>query len=131
MFTVRLDGTSARRVTAWKLSGGFGIFPEWSPDGRWILFHSQGHAGGPTRLWLVHPNGEGLRQITDSDPHHDWVWGSFSLDGTKIAAIRWPGETTENDLYVMNLEGTAIRPVTGSLATAIESAEGVPDWGPS
>jgi TolB protein len=129
LFAAHLDGTNTRRITPWMRVWATN-FPDWSSDGRWIVFHSQPAAGAKSQLCLVHPNGEGFRRITHS-AERDWLWGSFSPDGTQITAIRFPGETTQNDLYVMNLDGTGIRPVTESLATTIESQEGVPDWGAS
>jgi Tol biopolymer transport system component len=35
--------------------------PQWSPDGRWILYR-KGHA-----LWIVHPNGRGSRRLVPDD----------------------------------------------------------------
>ena len=60
------DGSDVRLV----LAGG-GTTPRWSPDGRWIVF------GGGSQWWdveyrhelyLVHPDGSGLRPLTFSDP---------------------------------------------------------------
>jgi WD40-like Beta Propeller Repeat len=35
--------------------------PEWSPDGDWIAFTD---GEGPHDLWVVRPDGTGLRQLT-------------------------------------------------------------------
>ena len=45
-----------------------------------------------------------------------------------IAALRSPGEASENDVYVMELDGTIVQVVTASLSD--ERAEGTPAWGP-
>ena len=44
-----------------------------------------------------------------------------------ITAARELGEASQNDLYVMKLDGSEIEPVTGSLSSG--PAEGLPDWG--
>jgi TolB protein len=38
--------------------------PGWSPDNNWIAFVSD--RSGHNEIWLVHPNGTGLTQLTSS-----------------------------------------------------------------
>jgi TolB protein len=58
---VNRDGSGERRVVR-----GFGGLlyepPAWSPDGRWIAFIRLGRSG-PQRLWIVRPDGSGLRRL--------------------------------------------------------------------
>ena len=126
LFVVRVDGTHLRRLTPWKWNAS--SRPDWSPNGRWILFERPNQKGH-TRLCLIHPNGTGFGRITHS---RDWRWGRFSPDGSKITALREPGETTQDDLYVMRRDGSGIEPITGNLLDPGEPfppAEGLPDWG--
>jgi Tol biopolymer transport system component len=124
LVVVRLDDGHADRITAWNPHGG--SRPDWSADGGSILFQEP-TVGRETQLFTVSPAGTGLTQITNVRGFA-WVWGGFSPDGTMITAVRVPGEASENDVYVMNLDGTGIQPVTASLS--LHPAEGVPDWGP-
>lgn len=124
IFTVRLDGSGLRRITPWKLDAS--ELPEWSPDGRWIMFQSHKHDGGLGQVCVIHPNATGFRVVIDTADY--WSTGSFSPDGTMITAVRSPGEASENDVYTMNFDGTDVTPVTDSLS--IPQAEGAPDWGP-
>jgi len=124
LFTVRLDGANVRRITPWRLDGL--NRPDWSPDGRWILFQRPLGRNQTTQLCLIHPSGTGFRRITHT-PNYWWTWGAFSPDGTMITAVRAPGEASENDVYVMNLDRTGLMSVSGSLSTG--QAEGLPDWG--
>jgi TolB protein len=123
LVVVRLDDAHAERITAWNPHGG--SYPDWSPDGGTILFQEP-TIRHETQLFTVRPDGTGLTQITNVRGFA-WMWGGFSPDGTMITAVRVLGETSENDVYVMNADGTGIQPVTGSLSN--RPAEGLPDWG--
>ncbi|MDP9301777.1 MAG: hypothetical protein M3P43_12940 [Actinomycetota bacterium] len=124
IFTIRLDGTHARRLTPWKLHAGDG--PDWSPDGRWIVLESHQEQDRQDNLYLVHPNGTDLHQITTSPAHvHQWGSYSFSPDGTMVTVAHNLGEGLNPDIWVLNLDGSGLRDVTNS--AIFESA---PDWGP-
>jgi Tol biopolymer transport system component len=124
LVVVRLDDARAERITAWSPHGG--SHPDWSPDGGSILFQEP-TTGHETQLFTVRSDGTGLAQITNVRGFA-WMWGGFSPDGSMITAVRVLGETSENDVYVMNVDGTGIQPVTASLS--LRPAEGMPDWGP-
>jgi len=65
------------------LSGVQGAsYPHWSPDAQWITFAGGPSSGGNSRIWVVRPDGSGLRSITDGS--RDMVSPSFSPDGAKI-----------------------------------------------
>jgi Tol biopolymer transport system component len=117
IFTVRVDGTRERRITPWNVRGEGE--PDWSPNGRWILFESRAD------VCLVHPNGNGRHCITR---RYDLEWGSasFSPDGRRIVAPAAPGVGQPGyfDVFVMRLDGTGLTNVTQTRAW-----EGTPDWG--
>lgn len=62
----------------------FDNFPQWSPKGDWIVFTSDRERTGDFKLFLIRPNGSGLRKLTDSpgDAHPIWSpdgeWIMFS-----------------------------------------------------
>ncbi len=73
VFTVRVDGTQLKRLTA------DGYYPDVSPTGRWIAFDRNG-PGGRVDLWLMRSSG--------SDEHLlaiDAKYPSFSPDGRHVA----------------------------------------------
>ncbi len=126
VFTVRLDGTHARRLTSWRMDAGGN--PDWSPNGRWILFQSHEPHDRQDNLFMVHPNGTDLHRITHTfGGTYTWYKQTFSPDGTMISVSRGPavGAAGNPDVYVMSLDGSGLRDVTRS--TPWESAA---DWGP-
>ena len=126
VFTVRLDGTSSRRLTPWGLDAGGN--PDWSPNGRWILFQSHEPHNQQDNLFLVHPNGSDLHRITHTfGGTYTWFKQTFSPDGTMITVARGPavGKAGNPDVYVMNVDGSGLRDITNS--NFWESAS---DWGP-
>jgi Tol biopolymer transport system component len=126
LFTIRVDGTHVRKLTPWRLDGG--DEPDYSPDGRWILFESHQCICRPNNLWVVHPNGSDLHRIT-TNPGDEFVWlsSSFSPDGTMIVTSRRPGVGAAGnaDVYVMNVDGSGLTDVTAS-----DGYDSDPDWGP-
>jgi TolB protein len=125
IFTVRLDGTHRKRITRWALDAAQ---PDWSPNGRWIMFRSKANSDTDGNMWLVHPNGTGLHRVThDFGATGKWGSASFSPNGRRIVAAKNPGVGSAGnaDVYVMRLDGSHMRNVTTSFAW-----ESAPDWGP-
>jgi Tol biopolymer transport system component len=123
VFTVRLNGTDERRLTPWGMDAGEPT--DWSPDGHWIVLLNHSWSFTPSTVWLVHPNGTGLHEIT-SKRHGKitWLSSSFSPDGTLIAVSRkrWTGDNV--DVVVIRLDGSLVRNVTAS-----PTWESFADWG--
>ena len=111
--------------------------PAWSPDGQWIAFTSDRDSDGAraatplrgsaesfsprqiTELYVVRPDGSGLRRITDSDA---CVGGAaWSADGTRLAFY----EASLADWRAMNsVLGPARIPTGTSQIVTMERATG-------
>ena len=109
VFVIASDGSSPRRLTPWAENSG--DQPAWSPDGRWLVFHSHVEDGSQGQYFLMHPDGTGRRQITH---FADGTWigrPSFSPDGESIAFAKGP-ENRIAAVYTMRLDGSHIQQVT-------------------
>ena len=124
-YVMNTDGSGQRRLTAKPDV----FFPVWSPDGRKVAFASADRPRwrGNVDLYVMNADGSGLRRLT-RDPASDVV-PVWSPDGRKIAFIRShaPAEgrgPPESDVYVINVDGTGERNLTG------DGVSGGPVWSP-
>ena len=122
IFIVNADGSGLRQLTDWSLNGG--DHPDWSPDGKRILFRAVSTAERDAgNLYTIAPDGTGLTQLTHYPPRKTVLLGSFSPDGRWIVFSRF-NDTAYPSIYVMRTDGTALRRVTSYNLTYS------PDWGP-
>jgi TolB protein len=128
IFTATIDGTDFRRLTPWRLDAEH---PDWSPDGRLIIFQSYG-AGAPTgvstNVFTVRPDGSHLTQVThDEGGAVNAANAAWSPNGKKIVFVQVPGSGPfgYSDIFTMSADGSDIRQVTTSPALW----DYRPDWG--
>lgn len=114
---MRPDGRGQRRIlrSPYRTAD---VDPDWSPDGKWIVF-GRGGPGAPLQgVHMVRPDGTGLRRI-----HPRGGEPTFSPDGRSVAFVHFDGTT--QDLWVLPLGGSA---------TKVHSLRGArvyaPDWAP-
>ncbi|KQK12221.2 hypothetical protein BRADI_1g02270v3 [Brachypodium distachyon] len=111
----------------------------WSPDGEWIAFASDRHnpGGGSFAIYLIHPNGTGLRRLVHSADggrtNHPW----FSPDSKSIvftsdlAAVS--AEPISNphhyqpygEIFTINIDGSGLQRLTHN-----SFEDGTPSWTP-
>jgi TolB protein len=122
-FIIGVDGTGLRQLTPWSLNAGGR--PDWSPDGKLILFRtislSNRHHGN---LYTIHPDGTGLKKLTSYPAPKTVLNGSFSPDGKWITFSRFT-DGPYPAVHVMRLDGTGVRRVTSNAAVYDV------DWGPA
>ena len=65
---MRADGSGRRRLT----TGIDGGFPVWAPDGKTIMFSSPRSSERSEHLWVIRPDGSGLRELPLEGWLPDW-----------------------------------------------------------
>lgn len=119
IYVVKTDGRNLRNLTAPRGRGWAGS-PDWSPDGRRIVF--LGSSPSEHGIYAMNANGRARVRLTGDGLSPVW-----SPDGSEIAFVRGtvarPGSS---DLYVMKANGTGMKALTHSRAS-----EASPEWQPS
>ena len=131
--TVRPDGSRLRHV----LSDQQAEAPAWSGDGRWIAFDNGGQLDTPdghVHVFVVHPNGRGLRQVTSADG--DQGFPTWSPDGRFIAFDgNWPDSTPAGrhaGVGIVDLRTGGVREITTNpFGTCDTCFDGTPAWSPN
>lgn len=83
IFVMNADGSGLKQLTPRR----FDIFefsqfsPEWSPDGKWIVFTSRRY-GGCENIWIMDSDGDNKVQVSRDGCHRNPTW---SPEGDKIA----------------------------------------------
>ena len=122
VFVVNLDGSGLKQLTPWSENSGDN--PDWSPDGKWILFHS--HVNDPLeqgQYFVIRPDGSGRKQVTKLPVSTHLASASFAPDSKSIVISKGP-EGGNIDVWTISLDGTGLTRVTKSARW-----ESAPDWG--
>ena len=109
-------------------------FPQWTPKGDVIMFTSDRDGDEDFRLYLIRPDGTGLRKLTDSpgDAHSIWSpdgeWIVFSSARMGFKDERALAETIPQpygELFVIRPNGTGLRQLTDN-----QWEDATPAWRP-
>jgi TolB protein len=108
---MRPDGSDPHALATG--SGYSDNFPAWSPDGTHIVFQSdRGLPDGRRGIFIMEADGANLRTIGPTAMGYVG-FPAWSPDGRKIL-FSAGASFGEADLYVMNVDGSALRQVTSS-----------------
>jgi Tol biopolymer transport system component len=114
------DGSDPRRITPMRLNAGN---PDWSPDGKRIVFNSSYEGQAAVEIYTVRPDGSGLRRLRREPKEafsFDPVW---SPDGRRIAFVRGTLDTLPH-IWTMKANGKGLRQLTHGPKPDFR-----PDWG--
>jgi TolB protein len=126
VYVMNADGSDLRPITPAKLHGGN---PDWSPNGKLIVFNSNNDVPKRSEIWVVKPNGKGRRRLRRLHVGRDYqpVWSpngrqiAFGHDGPAVHH----GVPVLQNLWTMRSNGSHAHPIT----KPGEPAEDLPDWG--
>jgi TolB protein len=109
-----------RKISSLLRRRGTDAAPDWSPTGEWIVF--AGSLGNETHLYLIKPDGTGLRRLTRGD----WIdtSPSWSPDGRRIVFMS--DRSGNPQIYRMDIDGANLRRLTYD---GTYNAD--PSWSPS
>lgn len=107
LFTVLPNGTRETQITQLKESGA--TEPDWSPDGRKIVFELDLPSG--CHVALMNADGSGLVDLT-ADRNGCEGQPAFTADGRRIVFGRYDDKAEVESIWSMNLSGGDRRPIT-------------------
>jgi Tol biopolymer transport system component len=137
LYVVNIDGTGLHRITP----GGFcDDDGSWSPNGKEIAFATtpsvtcgvgkrRGCRTGGGKLFVVHPDGTGLRRIPLGTGSRNFAGDvSWSPDGTKMTFILFTPAGGEG-IATANADGTDVQQITTAPTTPDFLFDHEADWG--
>jgi Tol biopolymer transport system component len=101
------------------VNNAYGTFPDWSPDGQWLVF--QTNSDGDWNIYLININGTGLRRLTD-DQREDRR-PAWSPDGTQV--VFQSNRSGGFELYAVSAAGGETHRLTDNTWD-----DNDPDWQP-
>lgn len=78
----------------------------WSPDGEWLALSVAPGGGMNQQIYLVRPDGTGLRRLTDGGRENNWLDG-WSDDGKTVTFASNRASPESMDAYVYEIEAEA------------------------
>jgi Tol biopolymer transport system component len=141
LYTVQADGRGLRAITKPVGLADVDSQPDWSPDGRRILFRRIDNLGRPDEhvdIYVVGADGRGLRNLTRSSctglcvTNEEPAW---SPDSKRIAFVRTIGPVPAGrqprivGIFVMNADGTRVRQLTQRKGSSV-TEDHAPSWSP-
>jgi hypothetical protein len=108
IFVMKADGSEQRRL----VSGGVNLYPVWSPDGKRIAFARSADFNSISYLFLVNPDGTGLKALTDDSASTRQA--SWSPDSRYIVFENFPTGGPIATLWIIELQSGKTSPLTTS-----------------
>ncbi len=99
VWTVAADGGWPQLVTALddQISG-----VAWSPRGDWLAFALAPGGGMNQQIYLIHPDGTGLRRLTAGGTDNNWL-GPWTHDGQSLVIASSQRSADALDAYVADV----------------------------
>lgn len=102
IFTVRSNGGDLRQITH---VDGDGVTPDWSPDGRQIVFEIDRPNAPFCSIALMNRDGSSIAELTPPNANICENDPSFTPDGGRIVFDRFDPDTNDEAFWSMDLSG--------------------------
>jgi TolB protein len=120
IYVLKPDGTNLDRITPITLNAGN---PDWSPNGKRIVFNSHYEGQSLAQIYTVRPDGTRLHRVRRQPEGQKAFEAVFSPDGKRIAFVD-AGKSGLPHISTMRRNGTRLHKVTHGRVVDVQ-----PDWG--
>jgi Tol biopolymer transport system component len=120
IYVLKPDGTNLHQITPIRLNAGN---PDWSPNGKRIVFNSQYEGQSLAQIYTVRPDGTRLHRVRRQPEGQNAFEPVFSPDGKRIAFVD-TGESGLPHISTMRRNATRLHKVTHGRVVDVQ-----PDWG--
>lgn len=120
IYVLDADGSNFRQITPLRLNAGS---PDWSPDGKRIVFNSSYEGQRAVEIYTVRADGSGLRRVRNEPKDSFSFEPVWSPNGKSIAFVH-ASDTQLPHIWTMKRDGTDLEQVTRGSKPDVR-----PDWG--
>ena len=120
IYVLNADGTNFRQITPMRLNAGS---PDWSPNGKRIVFNSSYEGQAAVEIYTVRPDGSGLKRVRKEPQYSAAFEPVWSPDGKRIAFVH-ATRTQLPHIWTMKRNGKGLQQVTHGRKPDFR-----PDWG--
>jgi Tol biopolymer transport system component len=110
IYSINPNGSGLKQLTHLD-SKHAALWPDWSPDGRHIIFSLTlaGVSNDHGRIWVMNANGSGAHQISHDLPGYRDYDPRYTADGTRIVFARCLPNNGVCAIYQIGIDGTHLR----------------------
>ncbi|MGI9069002.1 MAG: S9 family peptidase [Pyrinomonadaceae bacterium] len=113
LWTMSVEGGFPMLVTALDDPVGF---VSWSPDGAWLAFNVAPGGGFNEQIYLVRPDGTGLRRLTEGGKENNFL-GDWTHDGRFLTFSSNRRSAASTDSYLLDVATGAMKMVAENRGT--------------